>query len=498
MTPTHRLFALASLLVACGGSHREVLVAGPAPHRGRMAPVSAVARPETSDADYRKGPPPAAAMVPFAPPKIQEARLSNGIRVLWVERHDLPIAAFRLVSEVGTDQSAPALGRLLEYALFKGTKDRALKELNKQLNYLGAWPRVAAEVDSTEVLFKILNYQVDKLSEILSDVVRNATYPGPEVEDARSKQEVAQVRLLEDPSNALRVTADDVLFPAGHAYKHPDVAAIKASSVDQLKKLHARLFDPQHLTIVLAGDVDRATLLPVLEKHFGSVPKGHGAPIVTPPIPTSPASKRVVLVDRAGDTQANLWVVGVGAARTTDGYFPRRVLASLLGKRLHHRLREELGWTYGARCQFDAFRGPGAFYGGGAIDTVHAGEAVREIRAVFEAAPTITISATELAEAKNAVIDSLPRDYETVAETTEAIGTLAVHHLPLDWHATFAANVNAVTTDEVLAAAKKYIHPEMHVVVVGDASKVKSQLEALGIGKVEVRPGPAATWKSNP
>jgi zinc protease len=201
--------------------------------------------------------------------------------------------------------------------------------------------------------------------------------------------------------------------------------------------------------------------------------------------------RRLHLVDRPGSVQSELRVGHLGIDRADARYFPAMVMAALLGgvfgSRLNLRLREELGYTYGARAAFDPRRAPGPFIANAAVQTEVTVDAIRELlgqlERIREAAPT----EVELAEVRDFLIGVFPLRFETTSGIAGAIEPLAVYGLPADWWHTYRDHLEAVGTAEVHAVARELIRPdEALILLAGDASKLRAELEAADLGPVQV------------
>ena len=166
-------------------------------------------------------------------------------------------------------------------------------------------------------------------------------------------------------------------------------------------------------------------------------------------------------------------------------------MASLLGgtfsSRLNQRLREELGYTYGARAAFDPRRAAGPFSARAAVHTEVTADAVRETFAVLDALQAAEPSSEELREVTDFLVGVFPLRFETTAGAAAGIEPVAVYGLDHDWWATYRDRIEAVGPPEVLGAATALVRPgEALVVLVGDAEAVRPGLEAADLGPVEV------------
>jgi predicted Zn-dependent peptidase len=154
---------------------------------------------------------------------------------------------------------------------------------------------------------------------------------------------------------------------------------------------------------------------------------------------------------------------------------------------LNQRLREELGYTYGARAAFDPRRSAGPFTANVAVQTEVTADSVRELLAVVDGQREAEPPESELADVRDFLVGVFPLRFETTGGIAAAIEPLAVYDLPDEWWHAYRSNLEAVTTADVLATARDLIRPdEALILVVGDASKVRSDLEALDLGPLEV------------
>jgi predicted Zn-dependent peptidase len=198
-----------------------------------------------------------------------------------------------------------------------------------------------------------------------------------------------------------------------------------------------------------------------------------------------------VIVDRPGSVQSELRIGHVGIARDHADYFPAAVMASLLGgtfsSRLNQRLREDLGYTYGARAAFDPRRAAGPFIARAAVHTEVTADAVTETFAILDGMQGAPPPADELREVTDYLIGVFPLRFETTAGAGAGIEPVAVYDLDHEWWATYRNRIEAVGPGEVHHVATTLLRPaKALVVVVGDAAAVRPALETANLGPVEV------------
>ena len=486
---------VAVLAAACAEEPQPMLPVQPSP----TATASPVTPAATPDADYRMKAPAAGPDVVFVPPRIQEAALSNGVRVLLVERHELPIVAVRVVATHGAEVGGVGVGSFAGALLASGTKTRSALEISDGFESLGADFSAGADNDSVSVGARLLAPKLHDGLALLADVVQSPTFPKDELERERSRRLNEIGRTRDVPARLLADTRLELLYPAGHPYAYPLLgtaeAVEKVTSAD-LSKFYSAVFQPDGVTITIAGDVTRKTALEELERTFGAW-RGKArrpTPIAEPPFDAK--RPRVVLIDRPGATQSNVSVTDVGVPRVTGDHDAITLMNAILGgqfsSRINLNLREKHAYTYGASSSFDMRHAAGPFAAGGAIKTESTAPAIKEILAEIDAIRSAPVTEDELADAKNNVIKQLPSWFETAGGTAGTLASMAVHGLPLDEFASLPARLQKVTREDVQRVAAAHLRPsQLRVVVVGDAAKIKESLGQLGLGEVVMKALPA-------
>jgi zinc protease len=489
-----RAFFASIVLVACGPSTPPPNGVG-ADTRDRPT-ASANASSSAGVADFRAHPPKPGPPVTFVAPKIQETKLSNGIRVLVVEQPGLPIVGVNVSSNVGSDTAAPGVGSFAAGVWMRGTKTRSAIEVTDQLESLGANMETFADFDSIGVGAKCLSTNLTATLAIVADVAEHPAFANDEVERERSRRLTQIAEQHDRPRTILANAVSELLYPAGHPYASPLIGTtdvVKKTSRADLEAFYKARFAPDRVTITIAGDIDLARATSELEKAFGSWSAKPGAP---PPakVDATASSKgpHIVLIDRPKATQSSVSVAGVGAPRKSDDYDALMVMNTILGgqfsSRLNMNLREAHAYTYGVRSGFAFRRGAGPFDAGGEIIREKTGPAITEMLNEIARMRSEPVSDDDLADAKSTLIDQLPARFETAGATAGSIAALGVYGLPLDEYATRPARWSKITREDVMRVSKTYLAPErLIIVVVGDASVVAPQLDALHLGEVEKR-----------
>jgi zinc protease len=262
----------------------------------------------------------------------------------------------------------------------------------------------------------------------------------------------------------------------------------KAITREDMMALWKKTYVPAGAALVLAGDVTEAEARALAEKYFGGW-RGENAIAAAPGAPPAPAPG-VYVYDKPGSPQTVLLAVGAGTARTTPDYVPLTVMNTILGglfsSRLNMNLREQHGYTYGARSTFDMRRGPGIFWAGGGMKTGDTAAAAQEIFNELKKMKDTEVSADELKLAKDSYSQSLIGRFQSTGQLVITFGALHVYGLPVDYFEKLPAQFEQVSAADVHRVAQKYIDPEhMFVVAVGDKGKIEGDMAKLGLGAVK-------------
>ena len=429
----------------------------------------------------------------WIPPRIDSWKLSNGIRVLFVERHDLPIVSVRFVSTVGAGDllgARPGTVAFMGAMLEQGAGKRDALTISDDYEVLGAEHGAACDWDACVASVKVLSSRVASALNVLSDVVVRPTFPGAEVERLRKRwlasfeQEKSSPPAIEQ--NALAAVVFGRADPYGHNLRGAP-AYFEKLSRDEIEGVWRRAVRPASTALVVAGDVVPANLHAILQADFGQWPGGVAVRPVAPQPRRMPAGSDapIVVVDVPGAAQSQVFVAEEGAAMSTPDRIPITVMNLILGglfsSRINLDLREAHAYTYGAHSRFSFRHRAGPFVAGGAMFAEHTGDAVRELLAQIQRIRAEAVTAEELADAKEHAKLALPARFESVGDVTDALQEIAVYGLPLDEYASRAAQIDAVTEAEVQRVARQWLRPDaMRIVVTGDRAKIEKDLSSLG------------------
>jgi zinc protease len=432
---------------------------------------------------------------PYRFPAFEHQRLHNGLGVWLVPLPDRELVSIHLLTDAGAaseDEDHAGLAGLTAQVLVTGTRRLDASSFAETTERLGIEFGSESSWDSARAGFTALGGKLDEGLSLLAEMIRTPRLDAGEFDRIKSERlnDILQARA--DPGRLADESFLRELFADGDPYGRLSAGrpeTVEALTVEDARAFHANHYAPNVADIVIAGAITPDTALSAVERHLGDW--GGTAPEHRAFEPTQRGGRRIVLVDRPGSVQSELRVGHLGIDRYDARYFPAMVMAAMLGgvfgSRLNLRLREELGYTYSARSVFDPRRAVGPFTASAAVQTEVTVDAIRELLGQLERIREAAPEETELAEVRDFLVGVFPLRFETTGGIASAIEPIAIYDLPHDWWQTYRASLEAVTTTDVHQAAQELVRPdEALVLLTGDASKLRDELEAAELGPVEV------------
>ena len=469
-----------------------VLGVGCAPAAVETAPPVPAAEVAAPDRSERPDPGPVADL---RLPEVQRFTLSNGLEVYLLEKHDVPLVQMNLTVGAGSvDDPAELLGlaSLTATMMDEGAAGRSALEIADAFEFLGARFFIAPGSHATRIGLRVPTARLDEGLQVFSDVVMRPDFPGEELERLRAERITSLVRRHDDPQAVAGVLFDRRVFGPDHPYGRTVVgeeAHLRAMTTDDLRRFHATHFRPNNASVVVVGAISPDEARSRLEAALGGWEPGE-VPTASVAEPGPIEGRTIYLVDVPGAAQSVIRLGHLGVPRSTEDYYALEVMNTILGgsftSRLNRNLREDKGYTYGARSGFDMWVNPGPFWAGAAVQTDVTGPALtefmNELRRIHEPMPE-----EEVSLARNFLAMRYPAGFQSVSEIAGRVGGLVGHGLPVDELDAYTARVLEVSGADVERAARRYVDPDnMAIVVVGDRAVVEEQIRAQGIADVEI------------
>jgi zinc protease len=407
--------------------------------------------------EWRKNKPDAGpAAVPHLPAP-QEFTLANGLTVLLVENHALPVLSAEVVSRAGSANDPDmksGLATLTAEVMSDGTVSRDLAQLATDEERIGAHVQSGAAMDSGTISMDMLTSHTAEGLNLLADV---AEHPGFRSEDVDRRRKQRLVRIAQETDNvqnmAMRVGPKLVFGDAPYGRSATGMADTVASiAPSDMTAFHASHYGPRDSALVLAGDVTRAQAESFARQYFGKWSGKTEAAAAIPPAP-APQQAHVVIVDKPGVPQSALLAFGIGVPANSPDSEILAVMNYTLGgsfaSRINMNLREVHGYTYGANSNFTQYRDGGLFRAGGLVRTDVTAPAAKELMAEINKFAAKPSTPEELAAAKEATVSSLPGRFETTSAIVQAIDGIFLYDRPLDYYAKLPMKYEAVTEADI-------------------------------------------------
>jgi zinc protease len=423
-------------------------------------------------------------------PPIEKTTLDNGLKVIVIQHHELPVVAFRLVLKSGAafDPSGKAgLADLTAGLLRKGTKTRTATQIAEQIDFVGGSLGAGSGRDATYANCKVLTKHFDVGLDLLSDIILNPAFADEEIERLR-KQTLAAIKQQKDNPGAVADEKYEKFLFGDHPYGRPSEGtetSVAALTRDDIVSFHQDYYVPNNAVLAVVGDVKPKEAINKVKAKFS---QWQGAQFAAPGYEQPPAVKghQILLVDKPDLTQTYIRVGHLGVKRDNPDYFPVKVMNYILGggwfaSRLVDEVRSKRGLTYGIKCGFDFNKLKGAFTVETFTQNDSTAAAISAILEEIQKIQTQGVTDKELADTKSFYTGYFPLQLETPSQIASQVLGVELHDLGEDYLKDYRKNINAVTKEDVQGAAQKYLDSKnLKLVVVSKADDVKASLEPLG------------------
>ena len=429
-------------------------------------------------------------------PKLQRATLSNGLKIILAERHEVPLVNVTLAADAGfaSDAStAPGTANLAMQVLTDGTRTRNALQISDELEALGATLRGSSNLDLSFVSLSALTAKLQPSLDLFADVLLHPSFPEIEVKREQKLALAAIEREQNTPATLGLRVLPALLYGADHPYGNPLTGSGTRESVakltrEDLVKFHETWLGPHNSTLVVVGDTTLHEITPKLEKLLAGW-KNAAAPAKDVKTVSVASKSAVYLIDKPGALQSVI-IAGVVAPPRSN---PQEIaieamndsLGGTFGGRLNMNLREDKHWSYGVRSVLRDARSQRPFYAVAPVQTDKTKEALAEMNHEFRGIVSDRpIADAELAKIQASETLKLPGSRETLEALGQSIVDLVQFGLPDDYYETYAGKVRALQTSDVNNAAKEVVRPDnLTWIVVGDRAKIETGVRELNLGE---------------
>ncbi len=423
-------------------------------------------------------------------PDYFDTTLPSGINVLVIENNKIPAVSVRMVfKDAGSfyDGDKFGLASITAEMLTKGTINRSATEIAEEIDFVGGSINAGSDWDGSYISLSVLKKHLNTGIDILSDVAQNPVFAEDEL--ARVKeQRLSSILQSKDDAGHLSDKKFNKIVYGELPYSNPaegTEVTVKNITNEDLKEFYKMNYYSGNLIIAFVGNITKEEALKITEEKFSNLPKDGMNRVNSFKYSETTGIKNVYVINKPGAVQSNLRVGHLGISRNNPDYIAVTIMNTILGgyfgSRINYNLREKHGFTYGARSYFN----PHLYSGDFSVDTDVRNEvtdtSVSLILEELKRIITEEVTDEELETVKNYMTGVFPLQLETANAVASRVINLKLYNLPKDYYSKYISAINALTKQDILDAAKKYIHPEnITIVVSGDAGAVKDKLAKFG------------------
>lgn len=416
-----------------------------------------------------------------------EFKLKNGIEVLVVENHKLPRVSIslRIDNKPIAEGNKAGVSSILGAMLGNGTTTIPKDEFNDEIDFLGA----RLSFGSQSAYASSLSKYSDRIIELMADAAINPLLTKEEFEKEKEKL----IESLKSDKKSVDAVASRVGSALSYGVKHPYGEFVTEETVNNIEfgdvlAFYEKYFNPNNAYLVIVGDVEMGDVKRKIKDYFGKWEKSAGVETTIPAPMQNAQYTQINFVDMPNAVQSNISLTNNVDFKMNDEDYhavliANKILGGGFGSYLNMNLREEHGYTYGARTSISPSRyGASRFTAGAAVRNMVTDSAVVETLKEINRIKTEPVDTKDLENAKAKYVGDFILDLESPRTIANYALNIKLNNLPEDFYSTYLAKINAVTKEDVMRVANKHFRPEnARIVVVGKGSDVIENLEKTGI-----------------
>ncbi|MCH6232310.1 M16 family metallopeptidase [Cognataquiflexum rubidum] len=410
--------------------------------------------------------------------------LKNGLKVFVIQNNKLPRVSYSLILNRDPILEGDKAGMLnfVGEMMTAGTTNLSKDEFNGEVDFLGA----SISASATSIYASTLVRNQERVLELMADVLFNPLFPEEELAKLKTQTKSGLAYAKDDPNSISGYLSSKLVFGTDHPYGEFETeATVDNITVEDIKKYYQTYFKPNIAYLAIVGDVDLGEAEKLVNKYFAKWESG-AIPSFKYPMPKAPLKNTIAMVDRSSSQQSVINITyPLENSLASQDYLSSRLVGFVLGggtsSRLFMNLREDKKFTYGANADIGADRLVATFSAGASVRGSATDSAVQEIIYEIRNLREKGINSEELESAKANLSGSFARSLENPATIANFAINMERYNLPKDFYLTYLQRLNALSVEEVNAAAKRLLRPDnLYITVVGNAAEIEKGLLALG------------------
>ncbi len=430
--------------------------------------------------------------ISFALPGIKHFTLQNGLRIIFVPKHTLPILQLNLMVDAGSKydpHDKKGLANLTAMTIDEGAGGYDALELSDEFDLLGTHFNAHASNDNIHLSLQSLSEHFDRSLKLFGKVLLKPYFDDSAFHREKRKIITRIMQVKDDPAEIADTAFEHIIFGKINPYSYPSRGyedTVANISNEDVKKFYTQYFTPERSYGIIVGDIDEAGLKDKLNYYFNTWKPADNKILLE--VSQIKNKAGVYLADKKGSVQSEIRIGHIAPKRDIKDYFPKAILNIILGgqfsSRINLNLREKHGYTYGASSRFSYYKDNAHFSVSTSVGIENTLNAVNEIiKELNEIKNGIT--SAELDFAKSSIMRQFPSQFETYRQIAANLMGKVMHSLPDDYFNTYLDNVKNVTKQDVDSIAVKNIFPdELVIAIVGDKEKILKQFVDSGLGEI--------------
>ncbi|MCX8055990.1 MAG: insulinase family protein [Ignavibacteria bacterium] len=421
--------------------------------------------------------------------ELQINTLENGLKYVIVQNKKLPLVQVRIVFNGGArvdPQNSQGLTYLTAQMLLKGTTQKTAQQIAEEFEFLGSTIDISTNYDYSLLSTEFLKYNFETGMKILAELITSPALDGKEIDKEKEKLISELKSSLENSTYIANQFFNKIIFE-GHPYSNAIQGTIKQIdkiSSRQVRNHYKNYFVPNETILILYGDIEKSETEKLIKSIFSNWQKGNQIKLENAQ-PNKIKSTKIVLVDKPGLTQAQIRVGNIGINQTNPDEIPISIANTILGSGFTSRLVEEIrvkrSLTYGASSSFQKLQQSGKFVITTFTKNETVGEVIEIILNELQKLHQSGVSDWEINKAKNYMIGDLSRQLQSPDGYINFLTQIIYYNKDINLIKNFSTLIKNTPKEKIQNAIKEYFPKnDVLILVVGDAQKIKQQLEKFG------------------